>query len=476
MGPSPGTRKVVVVVGGGVSGLAAAHFAKKAARESGLALKIVLFEQEKRAGGKFDAQRRDGYLVEAGPNGFLDSKPWTLDLVRELGMEKALLPSDQSAARRFIYSRGRLHELKASPLSFFLGGPLSPAGRLRILAEPLAPPTPAGQDTSLAEFARRRLGREALERLLDPMVSGIFAGDPYRMSLKASFPRIAQLEEEYGGLTRAMFGIAAERKRAKKRGEETGISSGPAGPGGVLTSFKAGVSQLTDRLASDMGEDIHLGDGVKSISVHNGSLTVHTGKGELRADAVILATPACAAAGILELAAPESSSILAQIPYSPMAVVGLGYDTAALHKPPNGFGYLIPRVENRKILGALWTSSIFPGHRSPEGRFLIRVMVGGARDHETPFLADEDLIATARRELAATMGLTAEPSFSTIIRWREAIPLYTVGHLERLAEAEGALPAGLVLAGNAYRGVGINDCVREAEVAAEKVLSSLFQS
>ncbi len=475
MSTSSDTRRIVII-GGGISGLAAAHFVKRIARNQGRPVQVDLFEEDARAGGKFDTHSDSGYIVEGGPNGFLDSKPWTLELVRELGMEKELLPSDHSAARRFIYSRGRLHELKASPLSFFLGGPLSIPGRLRILGEPLASVTPKGKDSSLAEFAQRRLGREALQRLLDPMVSGIFAGDPFRMSLRASFPRIAQLEEQYGGLTKAMLGIAMERKRAKKRGEEQGISSGPSGPGGVLTSFRKGVSQLTDRLASDMGEHIHTSTRVHRLEVVNGRLKILTGKGEFEADGVIVATPANIAAGILQGAAPQSRDILSQIPYSPMTIVGVGYNVGDLREPPTGFGYLIPKVENRKILGALWTSSIFPGHRSPDGRFLIRVMIGGARDHETPFFPDEKLLTIVKTELAATMGLTAEPSFVTIIRWKEAIPLYTVGHLDRLAEAENGLPPGVVLAGNAYRGVGINDCVREAEISAEKVLSSLFQT
>ena len=470
-----GTRRIVVV-GGGISGLAAAHFIRKIAARQGRPVRVDLFEEEGRAGGKFDAVQCEGYTVEAGPNGFLDSKPWTLDLVKDLGMEHELLPSDQSAARRFIFSRGRLHELKASPLSFFMGGPLSVLGRLRIVGEPLAAATPVGKDTSLAEFGRRRLGSESLERLLDPMVSGIFAGDPERMSLRASFPRIAELEEQYGSLTKAMFSISAEKKRAKKRGEEQGISSGPSGPGGVLTSFKKGVSQLTDRLAADLGENLHACAPVDHLMMDKEGLKVNT-QGELvDADSVVLATPADSAAMILKDIAPTSSQILSLIPYSPMAVVGVGYDLDALRDPPVGFGYLIPRVENRRILGALWTSSIFPGHRSPDNKFLIRVMIGGARDHETPLLPDDELLAVVKAELAATMGMTAEPSFTTIIRWKEAIPLYTVGHLDRLADAEKALPPGIVLAGNAYRGVGINDSVREAEVAAEKVMKSLFQS
>jgi oxygen-dependent protoporphyrinogen oxidase len=270
-----------------------------------------------------------------------------------------------------------------------------------------------------------------------------------------------------------MFSIAAERKKTKKRGEEQGISSGPSGPGGVLTSFRKGVSQLTDRLAANMGEHIHTGARVNRLGVVNNRLRVLTDSGKFEADGIIVATPADKAAGILQDAAPQSSAILSQIPYSPMAVVGVGYDLDDLREPPSGFGYLIPKVENREILGALWTSSIFPGNRSPDGKFLIRVMVGGASNHETPFLPDEELLAAVKTELAVTMGLTAEPSFFTVIRWKEAIPLYTVGHLDRLAEAESALPCGVVLAGNAYRGVGINDCVREAEVAAEKVLEAL---
>jgi oxygen-dependent protoporphyrinogen oxidase len=467
--------KRIVIIGGGISGLAAAYYIRKIARQQERSVQVDLFEREERLGGKFDARREKGYLVEAGPNGFLDSKPWTLNLVRELGMEERLLPSDQAAARRFIYSGGRLHELKASILSFFLNGPLSIRGRMRIIGEMWARSTPEGKDTSLAEFARRRLGQEALDKLLDPMVSGIFAGDPERMSLRASFPRIAELEEKYGGLTKAMFRIASEKKKAKKRGEDVGASSGPSGPGGVLTTFKDGVTELTDRLAREMKDRLHTGDGVNSLQESNGGWKVVTDGGELEGDSIILATPSEIASAIIRDIAPESGEILAQIPYSPMTVVGLGYHIPDLERPPNGFGYLIPAVEGRRILGVLWDSSIFPGYRSGEENFLIRAMLGGARDHETPFLPDGELLDLVREELSLTMGLTAAPTYTTIIRWRKAIPLYTVGHLDRLREAEVRLPKRIVLAGNAYRGVGINDCVRESEIAAKKALDALFQ-
>jgi len=396
-----------------------------------------------------------------------------MDLVKDLGMEDTLLPSDEASARRFIYSRGKLHELKASPVSFFGSNLLSIQGRFRIIGELFARQTPPGQDTSLAEFARRRLGPEALERMLDPMVSGIFAGDPERMSLRACFPRIAELEETHGGLIRALMKIAAQRKRAKRDGQEIAASSGPSGPGGVLTSFKEGISALTERLSSEFAGHVHTAKDVSSIVRKGNEWIVRTPSEQFAADAVILAVPADSAARMLEESAHPSAQAIEQIPYSPMAVVGLGFDISDLGKPPHGFGYLIPSIEKRQILGALWTSSIFPGYRSPENRVLIRVMVGGARDHTTPFLDDAQLVQTVRSELTATMGLNAEPVFTTIFRWERAIPLYTVGHLDRVEAAEAALPRGLVLAGNAFRGVGINDCVRDSEIAARKAVAIL---
>ena len=465
--------KKIAVIGGGVSGLAAAYFIRKEAKEQGRQVQVDLFERESRPGGKFEARKEHGYLVEGGPNGFLDSKPWTLDLVRELGMEDRLLPSDQAAARRFIYSNGRLHELKASILSFFLNGPLSVRGRMRIIGELWAPPTPKGEDTALSEFAIRRMGKEALEKLLDPMVSGIFAGDPYRMSLRASFPRIAELEDNYGGLTKAMLKISSEKKKAKKRGEDVGTSSGPSGPGGVLTTFKTGISELTDRLGFELGDRFHSDEKVGVLRKEKGLWKVTSGGGDYVADAVVLATPSDVSAGILSDTAPDTAAILNQIPYSPMAVIGLGYDLADLTPPPNGFGYLIPSVEKVKLLGALWDTSIFPGLRADKDHFLIRAMVGGARDHETPFLPDTDLLNLIRENLSLTMGLTATPTYQTVFRWKKAIPLYTVGHLERLEKAEAKLPDGIILTGNAYRGVGINDCVRDAESAAKNAIRTL---
>ncbi len=460
----------VVIIGGGISGLATAYFILNKAMEAEKEIDLYLLEKDSRPGGKFIARREQGYTVEGGPNGFLDSKPWTMDLVRSLGLENALLPSSESARKRFIFSRGNLVRLPESIPSFIKSPLISVPGKARFLGELTARPTSPGTDTTVAEFGRRRLGQEAVDRLLDPMVSGIFAGDPYKMSLRASFPRIADLEEQYGGLFKALVSLALEKKRAKRRGDAVVSSSGPAGPGGVLTSFNGSISDLTDRLAAELGKRMRISSAASSITFDNGSYKITASDQIYHADAVVLAVPAYAAAGLLADISPRASELIGQIPYSPMAIIGLGYPEHKLGSAPDGFGYLIPGVEERRILGALWTSSIFPGHRAPEGKVLLRVMVGGARNRETPGLPDDELMDTVVSELHQTMGISVEPEFSTIFRWERAIPLYTLNHLGRLAEAESDLPEGIFLSGNAYRGVGINDCVRESEKTAQKVV------
>ncbi len=460
-------------MGGGISGLATSYYILKEAEAQDRSVDIIVLEKEACPGGKFLSRREAGYTVEGGPNGFLDSKPYTLELSEELGITSSLLPSDDAARRRFIYSRGRLVRLPESPMAFLRSPLISTAGKLRMLGELTAKTTPPGTDTTLAEFGRRRLGAEAVDRILDPMVSGVFAGDPERMSLRASFPRIAELEEQYGGLVKAMIHLGRERKRAKKRGDELGATSGPAGPGGTLTSFSGGISELTNALADLLGDRFKAACETHSIAGKQGSFTIEAGDAKYEADAVVLAAPAYASSVILDSLAPDSARILSKIPYSPMTVVGLGYPAEKTGDILDGFGFLIPGIENRRILGALWTSSIFPGFRAPEGKALIRVMAGGARDSKTHLLSETELLKLIRTELEQTMSLTVEPEFTTIFRWPRAIPLYTVDHLMRVDEAENSLPKGVFLTGNAYRGVGINDCVRESAVTAKKVLESI---
>lgn len=465
----------IIVVGAGISGLCTAHYLVRTLSGAGREAEILLFEAEKVPGGKMRTIREDGFNMEWGPNGFLTNKPHSLELVKELGIEDRLAQSSDLARKRFIYSGGRLHRLPETPQAFFASNLLSLGGRLRILWEPFAPGPPRGVDESLGDFARRRLGAEALEKLLDPMVTGIFAGDPDRMSLRSCFPLIHELEQKYGGLVKGMVSLQRERRRS---GEKREMS---AGPGGVLMSFDTGVQTLIDILADRLSEGLHVGVSVENVRRRDGrfllSLVENGQRGEIDTDALVLATPAYAAAAVLGSLDPQLSEALSSIPYSPISVVALGYGQAALGNPLDGFGFLIPRMERRKILGALWDSSVFP-NRAPSGKALIRAMVGGVRNPELAALPAADLIALAREELAATMGVTAGPILARAFFHDRGIPQYLVGHGKLLERVEGRLAAfpGLYLNSNAYRGIALNDCVLQSRLTADRMAKELYAS
>ncbi|MDF1561682.1 MAG: protoporphyrinogen oxidase [Deltaproteobacteria bacterium] len=458
----------IVIIGGGISGLASAYRVQEAARAAGVKPEITLLERDAHLGGKIRSDRHEGWVVETGPNGYLDSKPGTVRLVKDLGLEDKTLPADEASKTRLLYLDGRLQALPTSPPGFMTSSVLPLGGRLRILLEPFQKVGP--EDETLAEFGRRRLGNHAVERLLDPFVTGIFAGDPERLSVAAAFPAVKKLELEHGGLIKGMRARAKERRLAAKRGEVQQSSGGAAGPGGHLTSMAGGLTQLIDGIAEAIEGDLRTGVTVEALARNGAGWKVHlVGEpGEtLEADVVVLATPAPAAASLLEGVDAESAGLLRGTPYASMTVVGLGFPKDAIHHDLRGFGYLIPGREKRKILGCLWTSSIYPGHRAPKGYVLMRVMVGGARAPELAALPDDELLALVRSELELTMGMRwVPPSHQRIFRWPQAVPQYPVGHLvsmgkvlERLA---GAHP-GLFLTGNHLYGIGINDCTADAE-------------
>ncbi len=462
----------IVIVGAGISGLCTAHFLIRELSAAGRAAEIVLFEADAVPGGKMRTVRDNGFNLEWGPNGFLTNKPHSMELVKELGIENRLARSSDLARKRFIFSGGTLHRLPESPPAFFRSNLLSLRGRLRIVGELFAPGPPEGVDESLGDFARRRLGAEALEKLIDPMVTGIYAGDPDRMSLRACFPLIYDLEKKYGGLVKGMIALQKERRRAGVNQEMS------AGPGGVLMSFDAGVQTLIDVLADRLAEGLHLGVPVHRIERRDGklvlSLTENGLRGEIDTDAVVVAAPAYAAAEMLAPLDAALGEALAAIPYSPISVVALGYDKVALGNPLDGFGFLIPRGERRKILGALWDSSVFP-NRAPEGKALIRAMVGGVRAPELAALPPRDIIELTRGELTATMGITADPVLTRAFFHEKGIPQYLVGHGKILDRIEGRLGAhpGLFLSNNAYRGIALNDCVLQSRLAAGRIAKGL---
>jgi oxygen-dependent protoporphyrinogen oxidase len=459
--------KRIVVVGGGLSGLATARAltARRELAERGV--EILVLEDQARPGGKARTARDDGWLVERGPNGFLDSVPRTLELAREVGLGDRILPARDAAASRFLWLRGALRPIPMSPPAFFRSDLLSLRGRLRILGEPLARRRPDGDET-VAAFARRRIGAEAARSLVAPMVLGVFAGDAERLSLRSVFPKMWEMETEHGSLVRAMLA------RARRRGR--GGPGGPAGPGGHLTSFPGGVEEFAGALAGSLGGAVRCGRRVAGLRKDGQGWKVSVeGEGEgIPASVVILACEAFASAGLLEAHDGELAAELRGIPYAPVLVLGLGYDASAFPRPPDGFGFLAPRREGLRILGCLWDSSIFPG-RAPGGKVLLRAMLGGAVDPEAAALDDDELIRVVRRDLESSMGIVQEPERVVLSRWERGIPQYLVGHAERLDRVEerlGRLP-GLYLTGNGYRGVALNACVTEADRIADRVVADL---
>jgi oxygen-dependent protoporphyrinogen oxidase len=462
----------IIIVGAGISGLCTAHYLVRNLSAAGREAEILLFEAERVPGGKMRSIRQDGFTMEWGPNGFLTNKPYSLELVKELGIENRLARSSDLARKRFILSGGRLHRLPETPPAFLSSDLLSLGGRLRVLWEPFAAGPPSGGDESLGDFGRRRLGREALEKLLDPMVTGIYAGDPDRMSLRSCFPLIHDLERKYGGLVRGMISLKRERRRQGVRSEMS------AGPGGVLMSFDSGAQTLVDVLAERLSEGLHAGVCVDGVRTRDGklvlSLTESGLRGEIDTDVLVMAVPAFTAAAALVPLDPRLTDALSAIPYSPISVVALGYDKAALGNPLDGFGFLVPRGEKRKILGALWDSSVFP-NRAPEGKALIRAMVGGVRNPDLAALPEDAIVRLVKSELAAAMGITAEPLLSRAFFHEKGIPQYLVGHgklLERIDARLAGVP-GLYLNSNAYRGIALNDCVLQSRLTAERIARGL---
>jgi oxygen-dependent protoporphyrinogen oxidase len=464
--------KKIAIVGAGISGLSTAHYLRRQLESSGKSAEIVIFEAGSEPGGTMRTARERGYTMEWGPNGFLTNKPHTLELVRELGIEGRLLPSSDLARKRYIFSGGRLHRLPETPGQFLGSGLLSPTGRLRVLCEPFIAAQLMEDDETVAEFARRRLGEEAMEKLIEPMTAGVFAGDPDALSLPACFPRIRELEVRYGGLVKAMLRLRWERLRAGAQAEMS------AGPGGALTSFDTGAQALVEVLAARHSQGLHLGASVESLGLRHWKFQLAVrAAGTLasfEADAVVLAVPAYAASLLVRGLDEALAAELDRIPYAPVAVAAFGLEAGSLGRALDGFGFLVPRREHRRILGALWDSSVFPG-RAPRGKALIRVMVGGARQPELAKLPERELLALARGELGAILGTPLRPELERVFFRERGIPQYMRGHgrvLERAGARLADLP-GLALNSNAYRGVSLNDCVLQSKLTAERVLRRL---
>ncbi len=454
MGDATGVHELVVC-GGGISGLALAFLARQRGVRD-----VVVAEAGERPGGKIQTEWRDGFCCEWGPQGFLDNVPETLALAASLGLEGELVRADDAAADRFIVREGRLRRVPLSPPAFLTSDVLSLPGRLRVLLEPFQ--RRGDDEQSVLEFASRRIGVEAAEVLVDAMVTGVYAGDPARLSLAATFPKMHAMEREYGSLVRAML--------AKRR---NGDGGGPAGPGGTLTTLRRGMQQLTDALAGALGERVLLRSPVERIERTNGRFAVRlAGGSELAARQAAVALPPGAAATALQTLLPANAvAALRAIPYAKVAVVMTGYrGPRPFRHPARGFGFLVPGRERSRILGSIFCDATFPG-QAPPGATLLRTLLGGARDGDALNLSDKDLLAAVRGELNRYLGGDPAPDFVHVIRHEYGIPQYTLGHLGRLAEVEGAAEAvpGLHVLGNGFHGVAANACVVEAGRIADRV-------
>jgi oxygen-dependent protoporphyrinogen oxidase len=460
------TRRVLVL-GGGISGLAAAFHLRSLSPDR--APEVLVLESGDRTGGKIRSDADGGCLRERGPNGFLDNVPETLDLVKALGIESRLRRASEKAANRYLFLRGGLWKLPSSQGEFLASRMLSLRAKLRILWEPFAKGPPEDADESVYDFARRRIGEEPARTLVDAMVAGVFAGDARRLSLRSAFPAMHAMERDHGSLIRAMVA----KKRAAKR---TGAKGGsPFGPGGTLTTFDGGMQVLPDALAARLGAAVRTGKRAMEVRREGERWVVQTADGErFPCDAVVCAAPAPDAAFLLGRGDPRFREALEAIPVAPVVVVSLLYPEEAARKALAGFGFLVPSGEKASVLGVLFDSTVFEG-RAPAGKVLLRAMLGGAR---APLLADlpeEDLLALVKEDLRAAMGIEGDPEEARIYRWHQGIPQYEPGHGERLERIEAirAEHPGLFLTGNSYRGISMNLCCRDALATARAVLEGL---
>ena len=465
-------RLKLVVVGGGISGLAAAHRAVELARERSTALDLTLIEARARLGGTIATERAGGFLIEAGPDSFLSEKPWALALCRRLGVEDRLVRTDDRFRKVFVWRAGRLHPLpdgfqllaptKLGP--FITSGLFSWPGKLRMALD-LVLPRGVSDDESLGAFVRRRLGREALERVAQPLVAGIYTADPDDLSLAATMPRFRELERRERSVVLGLW-------RANRKAPQAGTSGARWS---LFVTFQHGMEELVTTLASRLPPGTALlKHRVDGIERHGHGWRVLSAEGAaVEADRVIVAAEAYTTSRLLRYVDPALATLLGEIPYASSATVTLGYRRGDVPNPLDGFGFVVPRTERRAVLACTFSSVKYPG-RAPEGHALLRCFVGGALNEGILQSDDGALVAGTRDELRQALGVTAEPVLTRVSRWPKAMPQYHVGHggrVETIERCAAAIP-GLHLAGGAFRGVGIADCVRSGEAAAEQALSS----
>lgn len=471
----------IAVIGGGISGLAAAHRLQERARELQRPLEILLLEAGTRTGGIIHTHRRDGFLLEGGPDSFISEKPEAIRLAKRIGLADHLIETTPEHRRSFIVRGGRLHAVPEgfqllAPTRFWpflTSGIFSWRGKARMAMDVVLPRRAralnGGDDESLADFVRRRLGREALERMAQPMVGGIYTADPERLSLRATMPRFLEMERENRSLIRGMWRARRKQSALEQRGTSGARYS-------LFLSFDEGMQVLSERVAAVLEPGtIRLNAKVDALLFERAAdcwqLRLSSGEASV-CDRVCLALSASPAAELLRETAPQLSAELEAIPYASTATVNLAYRRADIPHPLDGFGFVVPFIERRRTLACTFSSVKFAG-RAPEGHALLRAFVGGALQPEMFALDEEAMIAAVRDDLRALLGIEKPPLFTLVEKWPRSMAQYHLGHLERVGRIEQRLLTfpTLKLAGNAYHGAGIPDCIRSGERAADEILT-----
>ncbi|MEN4042324.1 MAG: protoporphyrinogen oxidase [Anaerolineaceae bacterium] len=469
--------KHIVVIGGGISGLSAAYQIQKYNAGADFPLKITLVEADRRLGGKILTEYQDGFTIEGGPDCFLRQKPWAAELAAELSIQGDLMGTNDHQRKVYVLDGGRLKPLPDGVMliiptrimPFALSTLISLPGKLRMGLDWFIPALRGTQDESVGHFIRRRLGREALNKIAEPLMSGIHVSDPEKQSLLATFPRFRSIEQKHGSLIRGML---AERKSAAAARPNNST------PSSVFMTFQPGMNHLINRLETHLtGCRILTGTTVTAIRKDGqDGYAVLLSSGEiLPADAIVMAIPAYHAAPLLGPLSLDIAARLGAIQYISTATISMAFRKKEVKKAFVGFGFVIPRSENREISACTWSSLKF-NHRAPKDTLLLRCFVGGPGKEDRVALDDDELVHRARKELGSILDLDAEPIFTRIFRWHKANPQYEVGHLARVqdlfAACRLAMP-GIFLTGSAYEGVGVPDCIKQGRQAAAAAIAFL---
>jgi oxygen-dependent protoporphyrinogen oxidase len=455
----------IAVIGGGISGLATAHYLCKRG------LRVSVLEEHSSPGGTMRTVRNGEWLVENGPNSALETTPLFQEIFQDLNLEQFRVYADAASDKRYVLRDGELHPLPMGPVAFLTTGLWSPRGKFRLLAEPFI--GRARVEESVGEFVKRRLGQEFLDYAIDPFVAGVYAGDPAQLSVRAAFPKLYALEARYGGLIRGMIGGMRERRRREEKAKDRA----------KMFSFVEGMQSFPLAIARHLGERVYLDAQVLKIALCKNStasdafrinIRDHGRLEELQADAIVLAVPAYAAASLIREFSIPAADALDSIAYPPVAEIFLGYPASSVARALDGFGFLVPAKEQRRILGTIWSSSLFP-RRAPDGYVALTTFVGGTRQPTLASLQNDELIHIVEQELKEILKITGDPTIAAVAKWQNAIPQYDLRHLSRMAlvdQVEKDVP-GLYFCSNFRGGIAVGDCIMNAERTSRRIAEAV---